>query len=102
MPTMPLSRPLAEQSSAQPPARSAAQPADGPDVTVDVRDRPLEALHRAYEDRWHLIAGAGPDHPVDEELTRNAQEVNELERQCRPHSRALPRRTGPDPSTFLG
>ncbi|PRY14450.1 hypothetical protein [Kineococcus rhizosphaerae] len=89
MTMMPLSQPLAEQA----PGRS--------DLTVDVRDRPLQALHEAYEERWRLVAAASVEHPADDELTRSALEINDLERQCRPLPR-VPRRVGPDPSTFLG
>jgi hypothetical protein len=73
-----------------------------PGHVVDVRDRPLEDLRRAYDERWHLVADDAPDHPTADGLARNATEIADLERRCRPAGRVLPRRTGPDPSTFLG
>lgn len=69
---------------------------------VDLRDRPLAALREAYDERWHLVAEDAPDHPTAEDLARNASEIADLEARCRPAGRVLPRRTGPDPSTFLG
>lgn len=69
---------------------------------VDLRDRPLDALREAYDERWHLVAEDAPDHPTAEDLARNASEIADLEARCRPAGRVLPRRTGPDPSTFLG
>ncbi|WP_432520838.1 hypothetical protein [Kineococcus sp. SYSU DK006] len=66
-------------------------------TVLDLREEPLEALHRAYEQRWRLLAEDAPD----TELTRNAELVRSLEQRCRP-GRRLPRRSGPDPATFLG
>ncbi|WP_380170386.1 hypothetical protein ACFEMC_15070 [Kineococcus sp. DHX-1] len=71
-------------------------------AVVDLRDRPLDALREAYDERWHLVADDAPDHPTAEDLARNASEIADLEARCRPAGRVLPRRTGPDPSTFLG
>ena len=64
---------------------------------LDLREEPLEALHLAYEQRWRLLAEDAPD----ADLSRNAELVRTLELRCRP-ARRLPRRSGPDPATFLG
>ncbi|WP_432513118.1 hypothetical protein [Kineococcus sp. SYSU DK001] len=80
---------------------SPAQPLTD-EVAVDVRDRPLEDLRLAYEERWRLVADDRADHPTSQALARNAARIADLERRCRPAGRVLPRRTGPDPSTFLG
>ncbi|MEZ0491065.1 hypothetical protein AB2L28_02290 [Kineococcus sp. TBRC 1896] len=69
---------------------------------LDLRGRPLDALRRAYDERWHLVADDAPEHPTGEDLAHNAFEIADLEARCRPAGRGLPRRTGPDPSTFLG
>ncbi|GAA0293330.1 hypothetical protein [Kineococcus aurantiacus] len=90
MATTPLERPL--ETSLERGALAA----------LDLRDRPLEELREAYADRWRLVAGTTAQHPAEEELARSAREINDLERRCRPPARALPRSTGPDPSTFLG
>ena len=69
---------------------------------LDLRERPLDALRQAYDERWHLVADDAPDHPTADDLARNATRIADLEARCRPAGRVLPRRTGPDPSTFLG
>ncbi|GAB3468626.1 hypothetical protein AB1207_15805 [Kineococcus endophyticus] len=71
-------------------------------AVLDLRERPLDALREAYDERWHLVADDAPDHPTAEDLARNASEIADLEARCRPAGRVLPRRSGPDPSTFLG
>ncbi|WP_432560965.1 hypothetical protein [Kineococcus sp. SYSU DK003] len=73
-----------------------------PPTVLDLRERPLEDLRAAYEERWQLIADATGAHPADEALARNAARITALEQRCRPAARRLPRRAGPDPATFLG